>query len=182
MIIIINGASSSGKTSLARALQEVWSTKLLYLSLDQLMSQLPFSYTGEGLNAELGFPIRDNEVQVGPEGYKLNQIFCKSALQLQSFGYDLVIDYVFLDEQIFEPFKVLLKEAETLLVGLHCDVEVLNSRNDQRKDRIAGLSIKQASRVHFMDKYYDLELDSSNRESADLASSILSHIDRTGLK
>ena len=57
MIVFLNGASSSGKTSLARALQANWSEPLLYWSLDMVIAQLPFAYTGKGAHAQEGFEV-----------------------------------------------------------------------------------------------------------------------------
>ncbi|MEM9624516.1 MAG: hypothetical protein AAF993_22945, partial [Pseudomonadota bacterium] len=80
MIFFINGASCTGKTSLARALQDQWlgPSPLLYWSLDRIISQLPFQFTGAGLQAVKGFPLITDadgvEVAAGPVAHHLNHL------------------------------------------------------------------------------------------------------------
>lgn len=174
MIILINGPSSSGKTFLARALQERWRDPLIYCSLDQVISQLPFSYTGSGENALDGFPIVEGRVLAKQHGYALNEIFCDHLLNLDAAGYDVVVDYVMLDARMFEAFKVVFQKADVFFVGLTCDAEILDQRNRERSDRVPGLSLKQYEDIHFCRSHYDLEVDSTKTSSNGLALSILS--------
>jgi chloramphenicol 3-O phosphotransferase len=91
MLILINGASSSGKTSLARSLQKLWSGPLLYWSLDQVISQLPFSYTGTGEYSTTGFEAVDSDIYVRKHGYVLNDLSVAYIVSLANAGYDVVI-------------------------------------------------------------------------------------------
>ncbi len=54
-IVILNGTSSSGKTTLVRAMQAVWDGPLLHVGLDHVISMLPFAYTGDGQHAAVGY-------------------------------------------------------------------------------------------------------------------------------
>jgi len=44
-IIVLNGTSSSGKTTLVRAMQSAWPRPLLHIGLDHFINMLPFAYT-----------------------------------------------------------------------------------------------------------------------------------------
>ena len=176
MIILVNGASSSGKTSLARALQDLWEGPLIYNSLDQVISTLPFSYTGKGEHANLGFPIIGSEVLVGQHGYTLNKAFCEHILRLDASGFDVVVDYIMLDQQIFEAFEVLFRSCRVFFVGLDCDARELAKRNNDRPDRITGLSKAQQSKIHFCRNRYDITLDSATIGPEELASLLFAAI------
>ena len=92
MIIFLNGASSSGKTSLARALQEAWDGPLIYWSLDHVISQLPFSYTGEGEYSKEGFELVSTAIVAREHGYALNDLSAAYIGQIRGLGYDIVVD------------------------------------------------------------------------------------------
>jgi chloramphenicol 3-O phosphotransferase len=184
VIILLNGPSSSGKTTLARALQEVWAAPLAYLSLDSVIGQLPFKFTGFGAHAEAGFALcrgADTTGELtwfrpGAHGYQLNALAARSVSSMAAAGFDVVVDYVFVDQQMLQPFVEALTDVPVLFVGLVCRTETLTARNEQRTDRAAGLSRAQLSDVHFCRRLYDLEVDSSRHPAAEMANQILNHL------
>lgn len=182
MVIFLNGASSSGKTSLARALQEVWSGPLIYWSLDHVISQLPFSYTGKGEYSREGFELIDSAVVARDHGYLLNDLSATYVRQLSALEYDIVVDYVLLDEAMLRPFEDNLREIEVCFVGVDCRVDIISRRNEAREDRATGLSISQCDSVHFCRSRYDLDLDSSENPPHVLAKILLDHINSAPLK
>lgn len=177
MIIVINGASSSGKTSLARALQDAWEGPLLYWSLDHVISQLPFAYTGEGEHSAEGFELLNSEIVARQHGYILNELSAGYVGQVGRLGYDLVVDYVFLDETMLRPFAESLREIEICFVGVDCREDIISKRNEARKDRAKGISKMQRQNVHFCRTLYDIELDSTHSLPAVLAEKILEYLD-----
>ena len=184
MIILINGASSSGKTTLARTLQELWESPLLYWSLDTVIAQLPFKYTGKGESATEGFPYKPdssggNEVGYGSLGLTVNELSADYLGMLADKSLDVVVDFVLLDEEILAPYRASLSNKPVLFVGLDCDPEVLAERNQNRHDRITGLSVNQQKKIHFCAEQYDLRLDSTNHSPRTLASTILSHLEHS---
>ena len=181
MIVFLNGASSSGKTSLARELQAVWNGPLLYWGIDTVMSQLPFRYTGEGADAEAGFPLRAAqdggwEVGYGEYGLTLNELSADYLAALARRNLDVVADFVLLDQKMLEPYRVALAEVPVLFVGLYCDAGSLSERNRSRQDRVTGLSVNQQAQIHFCEETYDLQLNSTNHTPRELAASIVSHL------
>ena len=176
MIIFLNGASSSGKTCLARALQDVWDGPLIYWSLDHVISQLPFSYTGKGEYSREGFELVDSAIVVRDHGYALNDLSATYVRQLSTLEYDIVVDYVLLDEAMLSPFEDNFREIEVCFVGVDCRADVISRRNEAREDRAPGLSILQRQNVHFCRSRYNLELDSSEKSPQALAQTLLDHI------
>ena len=176
MIIFLNGASSSGKTSLARALQEAWDGPLIYWSLDHVISQLPFSYTGEGEYSKEGFELVSTAIVAREHGYALNDLSAAYIGQISGLGYDIVVDYVLLEETMLRPFVDNFREIEVCFVGIDCQEDVIARRNEARKDRAPGLSVPQRQSVHFCRSLYDLELDSTEKSPQALAHILLNHI------
>jgi chloramphenicol 3-O phosphotransferase len=184
MIVFVNGASSSGKTSLARALQEVWDGPLLFWSIDMVISQLPFALTGKGAKAADGYPTtfiqtregKDPSIKVGRVGRDLSALSAQYIRQISESGYDVIVDYVLLDEEMYETFRLELADVEVLFVGLTCRLKTLHERERARGDREVGLSASQEEHIHFCKTEYDLVLDSTNDLADALASDILQFI------
>ncbi len=53
MIVVLNGASSAGKTTLARALQDAWPEPALSWGIDAVVTALPRRYLGELWSTEV---------------------------------------------------------------------------------------------------------------------------------
>jgi len=146
-----------------------------------VISQLPFRYTGEGADATDGFPLLANtgggyKVGYGDYGRLLNQSSADYLAMLASRNFDVVADFVLLDEVLFEPYLSALADIPVLFVGLYCNADTLSERNENRKDRAVGLSVNQQEKIHFCEKYYDIKLDSTNHSSGDLATSLFDHL------
>ena len=77
-VIFLNGSSSSGKTAIARELQARWVTPLLLFGIDDVISMMPFKYTGDGCDAENGFSVRitsnPESFVPGDQGLRLNDL------------------------------------------------------------------------------------------------------------
>lgn len=181
MIVFLNGASCSGKTSLARALQSRWPTPLLHWSLDHLISQFPLHLTGTSETSDAGFPLRETEisgvpttqVNIGWAGHKANAIGAEYVKRLAEAGFDVVVDYLLLDADMFRPFAEQLANQTLVLVGVFCDEAVLQERNDRRPDRAPMLAVSQQRVIHACRADYDLELDTSARLPKELARELL---------
>lgn len=187
MIVFVNGASCTGKTSLARALQAQWPTSrqspLLYWSLDSVIGQLPFHLTGDKATSDDGFSLKTNErgseVGVGSLGRRLNALSARYVQQLASGGLDVVVDYVLLNEEMLDDFRVALTQVPVLFVGLFCSADILSVRNAERVDRASKLAVCQQETVHFCRAMYDLELDSTRQCSDALAAQIVEFLSTT---
>lgn len=184
MIIFLNGASSSGKTTLVRALQSKWDSPLIYLSVDTVISQLPFQYTDTGSKADSGFPLSQSHdngklntiIGIGEHGLRLNNLAASNARLTAESGYDLVIDYVLLSKEMLEPFRKELAQLEVYFIGVMCEEGELERRNEDRTDRPSGLSCAQQKSIHFCNDLYDFVIDSAKDSAEVLALSILQRL------
>lgn len=143
-IILLNGVSSSGKTTLARG----------------LAGRLPgFFPLGLDDFDELVAAMEDREggrlIPVATERF-----FHRTLLMFADSGVSLVADHILHDEETRSDFYETLRGREVLLVGLRCPLEEAERRERERGDRPLGLARRQASFVHRLEAY-DLELDTS---------------------
>ena len=184
MIILLNGPSSSGKTSIARALQSAWDTPLVYLALDTIIGMLPFAYTGTGPRAQEGFHLFEHSEEgetltgyrMGALGRQLNQKLAGLTADIARDGLDVVVDHVLIDVESIRPFLTALPLQDSYLVGVNCELDELRRREQSRGDRMLGLARFQHIRVHWMRDYYDLEVDSFDGSPDVLASAIIARV------
>lgn len=147
-IIVLNGPSSSGKTTLGRALQRSLGANAVFLPIDGLWASL-----------------HDDRPNDWNTWHLLNGVLFETALAFWKRGADVIVDTVFERQACADECQRTLAEAEPLLVGLYCDVAELDRRETERGDRKPGLAAGQAARVHGYCKY-DLRLD-TDRTSVD---------------
>lgn len=184
MIIVLNGASSSGKTTLARALQASWEAPLVYLSLDGLIGMLPFHYSGSGSRAHEGvelYPATEDGYlatgfRMGPAAHRLNLQLARFAASVAADGFEVVVDHIFLNEAMFAPFREALDLETTYLVGVRCTLDEQLRREAAREDRMPGLARFQSARVHWIRPLYDLDLDTTGTSPDTLAAEVVSYV------
>jgi chloramphenicol 3-O phosphotransferase len=177
-IVILNGTSSSGKTTLVRAMQAIWDGPLLHVGLDHVISMLPFAYTGDGEHAAAGYevvrePDEDpplTRYAVGPIGRRMNRHLAELAARLADDGFDVVVDHVITDDETLRELAAVCGPRRTFLVAVTCDEAVTNARERRRGDRAIGLARYQAPLVHEGQRPYDLTLDTSGADADALAS------------
>jgi chloramphenicol 3-O phosphotransferase len=165
-VIIVNGASSTGKTSLIRALQNLLVDDWLTFGTDSLITAMPLRLDGhpDGLMI-----YADGRVTIGP-AYKALEVSWRHGLAAMArAGVRLVLDEVMLggaDEQRL--WFEALDGVNTLWVGVRCDPAVAAAREMARGDRVVGMSALQAGPVH-AGVTYDLEIDTSDATPDDCA-------------
>jgi chloramphenicol 3-O phosphotransferase len=185
VILMLNGTSSSGKTALARALQQRWwPHALLHLGTDTVLQMLPASYVGMKPSARAGIEFYDDtddrgpvvRVRSGPVGKKLEASFARAARVLAEDGHDLVLDLVLFDRTSLSSYIEALLGHRTYLIGVHCDMAVLEARELARGDRFQNLARAQQEAVHEFREFCDLEVETASRGPHELAQSILDFI------
>lgn len=194
MILVLNGASSSGKTTLVRALQQRWPRALLQFGTDSGLQMLPQRLVGMTESASAGFRFCEGtddqgpliEVQIGEAGRRLERGLAACAAVLDDEGNDVALDVVLLDSTSVRAYVTRLCSKRAYLIGIQCSLDVLEARELARGDRFQNLARSQHRAVHAFREFYDLELDSTGRPPRDLATAILELVDAspspTGLR
>ena len=155
-IIFINGTSSSGKTSLLKALQEKFPEPYLDMGIDRFIWMLPKRY----LDRPLWDEVLGKAVQSGPLGLVLFSGMHHAIAAAAKQGNNIIADHVFVEKAWVDECASLFGDMDAYLIGLFCPLEILEQREKDRKDRTLGQAREQFDVIH---KYviYDLELDTS---------------------
>ena len=162
-VIVLNGTSSSGKTTIARAFQELAPGLFLNFSIDSIIDALPQS-ARDRITA--GADISDLRV---PE---LVKAFYACAGELLTLGHDLIIDHAITARYHAELLREATHGHRVLLVGIDCPLEVLRQREIARGDRRRGMAEQQARTIHTLVEY-DLFIDTSTTSAEEAAARIV---------
>jgi chloramphenicol 3-O phosphotransferase len=169
-IIVLNGASSSGKTTLARALQASLPEPYYLVQLDAFEDMIPERLLVGGAveNAALTLSAKAMHTTLA----------CLSAN-----GMGVIADYVFLDAPGLSGWLrdcvETLRGLPVLFVGVHCTLEELERRELQRGDRDVGQARWQFPRVH-THGVYDLHVDTSECSTDACVEAIIERLRRPG--
>lgn len=171
-IIYLNGPSSSGKTTLAKALQNSFSEPFLHLGIDKLIDFMPAKINNfEGGEAPDGFSWKPDldptgqptfHIQAGPYAKKIVKSLKAISILLASQSYNLIIDDVAFGAIEVDEWKEALNNYSVLYVGVITPLEILEKRELARKDRCIGSARGQYYRVH-ENVSYDLEIDTHHQ-------------------
>lgn len=169
---MLNGGSSSGKTALTRALQEVLDGYWLRLGVDTLIDAAPprLLRTGEGLVL-----AADGTVSAGPDYAELERAWMNGVAATAAAGARVLIEDNFLGGPTMqERWRQVLADLVVGWVGVRCAADVAAERELSRGDRIAGMATHQATSVH-EGVQYDLEVDTTDTEPDRAAQTIRDH-------
>lgn len=152
--IVLSGTSSSGKTSLAGALQEVLDGPWMHLDRDAILQRMPRRYHP--------FPATWGPVVSG---------FYAAAAALVKEGNLVIVDTLFATEKEARLCRSHFDGAMAFFVSVKCAPEVATAREAGRLNRAAGLAAAQAElRVPFD---YDGEVETSEATPEDAATSLV---------
>jgi chloramphenicol 3-O phosphotransferase len=166
-IILINGTSSSGKTSIVRALQDRLEEPYLEAGLDKFIWMLPRRY----LDRPLWDDVLGLAATAGKEGHRLVAGMHQAIAALAAAGINVIADHVLVEPAWLEECVRLFGDPPALLVGVRCPLEVLEERERARKDRTLGQARLQFEAVH-AHQLYDVEVDTSVSTPEECASQI----------
>jgi chloramphenicol 3-O phosphotransferase len=150
-VIFLHGASSSGKSTLARALQAKLHEPFWHYSIDHLRDSgvLPSARMERG---EFSWRLMRSSFFDG---------FHRSVAAFADAGNNVILEHILDTPGWAEQLARLLAPHDVLFVGLHCSVEELNRREKAREDRRQGSAEADYHSIH-QGLAYDLELDAEN--------------------
>ena len=165
-IILLNGASSSGKTSIAEQLLVLLDPPYFHMSVDAINGMRAKAKTLELPPAELAGVLA--RTRAG---------FHRAVAGMAQAGNDVVADCVF-----SEPWRLLdcvavLADLEVVFVGVHCSPGELRRRESARGDREPGLAAAQQHQVH-AHGIYDIEVDTTSATPHECAAVIAGFLAR----
>lgn len=156
-VVVLNGASSSGKSSLLRIMQRIAPDPWLNVGIDAFVSGLPsrhlFSYefSSDGMITK----IRALEL-----ANRLIHAMHRSVVQMSMDGIDILVDHVLLTPEWYLDLAVTIGEIPYLFVGVECAPDILDSREQLRGNRTLGQARAQVPFVH-QHRPYDIRIDTA---------------------
>jgi chloramphenicol 3-O phosphotransferase len=178
-VVVLNGTSSAGKSSLAREFQERRAARgecWVVFGIDDFLPKLPGRWvevdTWKGPSGEDGVRLERTgdraRYHIGKYGQRLLAAYRGSVAEIARCGLNVIVDDVMIEHHEWEQWRRALGGLAPVWVGVRCDVEVAVAREAARGDRATGLARGQADSVH---RYpvYDLEVDTTAESAAEVA-------------
>jgi chloramphenicol 3-O phosphotransferase len=167
-VLALNGTTSAGKTTLARALQERLPDVWFVWGVDTFLSTTSVKlYQSDGIVL-----AEDGSITLGPEFDRLYAAFREAVRAFVLGGANVILDEVLLGGGSGQQTWVdALAGLDVSWVCVDCDLDVSEAREVARGDRVVGQARWQAARVH-EGVHYDAVIDTSVMTPAQAADDV----------
>jgi len=172
LIVLLNGTSSAGKTSISRELINQKEILFHHLSIDDF-----YHNYNDFINIKFPDlkPVRklDDEV-IGQIIFDpIISMYYATIKLFSEMGLNVIVDTVIENDKWFNDYLDVLFDYPTLFVGVICSKEELARREQIRGDRRIGLAASQFDKVYSFNEY-DLEVNTEELSPTECAEKILS--------
>lgn len=158
-IIVLNGVSSSGKSTLSKVLMKSL-RNYFHFSIDDFDCMIEKMEEREMENGRL--------IPIATERFYHDNI-----KMFSDYGVNIIADQILHNEETMNDFLEKLHDYPILFVGVHCSGDELLRREAQRRDRPIGQGKSQLSFVHQQNEEYDVEVNTENEPMEQCAEKIL---------
>jgi chloramphenicol 3-O phosphotransferase len=181
VIILLNGTSSAGKTTLAKALQDALPAPYLVIGIDTVVFALPHRYVNDAAYWQqvYRYTYRDGRISgiaIEPYGDRLVRGMHRAVAGLARCGLDVIVDHVVSEPGWPADLDRAWAGLDVLRVGVLCPLAVAEERERARGNRTLGWARAHAAVVHAAIRY-DLTVDTSLATPAECAAVIASTLD-----
>ena len=172
-VILLNGCSSSGKTTLALKLQQILPEPYQHVALDHFRDGMPSRVRGfnsptddpgaQGLNV---VPERRDgqwvtNIEFGDYGEHILAGMRRTVATLWQSGCSVIVDDLLFKRSYLDDYMAVLDSASTWFIGVRCSLDVVEAREAQRPGRFPGTATSHFEQIHQHGSPYDLEVDTS---------------------
>jgi chloramphenicol 3-O phosphotransferase len=170
-LILVNGPSSAGKTTLCRALQAAIEHPYLVVGFDDfIFMSAPRYYRGANtveqsetdaltaLGVEMvrtslpGAPISVT-ARFGPVFRRILDAMAPTVRTLIDHGNPVIFDHVLHDRTMYESFHIATADLDVFTIGVTCPLDILETREHARGDRVLGRARGLVEVVHSFCSY-----------------------------
>lgn len=144
-IILLNGVSSSGKSTLAKELVKKL-PDYFHFSIDDFDTIIEKM---EDRNSDHLIPV------------PTEHFFHRNIAMFSDKGVNLVVDQILHNKDTTKDCYEILNDYPVFFVGVHCTLNELEKREKERGDRPVGQAKSQLNYVHQQGEVYDIEVDTS---------------------
>jgi len=169
-VIILNGPSSVGKSSIQKKVQELFQKPYLRMGLDDLafLPECYISTKGSISPANRGIWLETTQqgeypvttIHYGDVAQKMIKGINRTFAAFAIAGNNIVVDYILYDHSWLTDLKNVLKKFKVYFIGVHAPLEVIEEREKKRGSRLLGHARSHYNTVH-KNITYDLEIDTS---------------------
>lgn len=194
-IIILNGPSSSGKTSIQKAIQELASEEYLRIGIDGFFDALietpdlsrfqvekkfdQYTHDGQYIRGiELTHDKDGNPIvplKIGPAGDRIIFGMHRAIRGYAEAGNNIVVDYILYKPEWAPDLRDVLKDQNVFYVKVTAPLDVIEMREKIRNTSPVGHARSHYDTVH-QGMLYDLEIDTSKLKPEESAQIILEYI------
>lgn len=161
-IILLNGTSSAGKTSLAPALQRQIGAPLLHASLDRFTDMFLWESVTDSAQHRACHTVGVDH-------------FHRALAMFAAGSFGIVVDHVFCMPEWYKTTRAALAGRRVHFIGVRCPLAVIEARERARPDRHPGMAAHLLTHIH-NNLIYDFEVDTSRALSEACADQVLTFI------
>jgi chloramphenicol 3-O phosphotransferase len=184
-VILLNGCSSAGKTTLALTLQNLLQEPYQHVALDHFRDGMPGRV--RGLNSPAGDPGASGlnvvpgqlngewvtHIQFGEYGERVLAGMRRTVATLNQLGCNVIVDDLLFKPAYLQDYLDVLDPDNTWFIGVKCSLDVVKQREALRPGRFPGTAISHFDQVHAHGAPYDLEVDTSRAKPEEVAEQII---------
>lgn len=189
-LILLNGSSSAGKTTLAHKLQQLLDEPWQHIALDQFRDGMPGRFRGfnspqgspgaSGLNI---IPLDSEEgrlthIQFGDYGERMLRGMRRAIACFALAGNNVIVDDLLFKQEYLLDYVDALQGLDTWFIGVRCSRDIVQEREARRPGRFPGTALSHYRQVHAHGAPYDLEVDTSATSPRACAEAIIARLDR----
>ena len=164
--IVLHGPTSSGKSSLAEALQANAEIPAFHVSLDAFVTMANRGDMRSEQERDLAYHIHCENLR-------------STLARIVNTDFEIILDLVLRDSEEFEACLRVLSPRPTCVVRVWAPISVLEAREQTRENRGIGMAREQFDHPAYK-RRYDLEVDTSGCTPAQGAAAIRRFVARGG--
>lgn len=161
-IVLLNGASSSGKSTIAREFLALMPTPWFHMAVDDFHAMRAYRRYAEG--------------EMAPVVRRTRAGFHRAVAAMASVGNDVIADHVLSEPWRLEDCLDVFGDLPVVFVGVRCGNTELGRREQARRDRDPGTAAAQDAIVH-AHGIYDLEVCTDRASPGECADAIKAFVE-----